>query len=127
MSIYGIGTDLVNINRVQKIYNKYGQKFVDKILLPEEKKLLQSNRDPVKFLANRFAGKEAAAKAFGTGFSQGVSWKDIGVTKNLSGQPKLIFSKKIKALFSQKEILSAHISLTDDHPWAIAFVILEKH
>ena len=127
MSIYGIGTDLVNINRVQRLYNKYGQKFVDKILLPEEKKLLQSNRDPVKFLANRFAGKEAAAKAFGTGFSQGVSWKDIGVTKNLSGQPKLIFSKKIKTLFSQKEILSAHISLTDDHPWAIAFVILEKH
>jgi len=127
MSIFGIGTDLVNINRVQRLYNKYGQKFVDKILLPEEKKLLQSNRDPVKFLANRFAGKEAAAKAFGTGFSQGVSWKDIGVTKNLSGQPKLIFSKKIKALFSQKEILSAHISLTDDHPWAIAFVILEKH
>ena len=127
MSIYGIGTDLVNINRVQKIYNKYGQKFVDKILLPEEKKLLESNRDPVKFLANRFAGKEAAAKAFGTGFSQGVNWKDIGVTKNLSGQPKLIFSKKIKALFSQKEILSAHISLTDDPPWAIAFVILEKN
>ena len=127
MSIFGIGTDLVNINRVQRLYNKYGQKFVDKILLPEEKKLLQSNRDPVKFLANRFAGKEAAAKAFGTGFSQGVSWKDIGVTKNLSGQPKLIFSKKIKTLFSQKEILSAHISLTDDHPWAIAFVILEKN
>ena len=127
MSIFGIGTDLVNINRVQRLYNKYGQKFVDKILLPEEKKLLQSNRDPVKFLANRFAGKEAAAKAFGTGFSQGVSWKDIGVTKNLSGQPKLIFSKKIKALFSQKEILSAHISLTDDPPWAIAFVILEKN
>ena len=127
MSIFGIGTDLVNINRVQRLYNKYGQKFVDKILLPEEKKLLQSNRDPVKFLANRFAGKEAAAKAFGTGFSQGVNWKDIGVTKNLSGQPKLIFSKKIKALFSQKEILSAHISLTDDPPWAIAFVILEKN
>jgi len=127
MSIFGIGTDLVNINRVQRLYNKYGQKFVDKILLPEEKKLLQSNRDPVKFLANRFAGKEAAAKAFGTGFSQGVSWKDIGVTKNLSGQPKLIFSKKIKALLAQKEILSAHISLTDDHPWAIAFVILEKN
>ena len=127
MSIYGIGTDLVNINRVQRLYNKYGQKFVDKILLPEEKKLLESNRDPVKFLAKRFAGKEAAAKAFGTGFSQGVNWKDIGVTKNLSGQPKLIFSKKIKALFSQKEILSAHISLTDDPPWAIAFVILEKN
>ena len=127
MSIFGIGTDLVNINRVQRLYNKYGQKFVDKILLPEEKKLLESNRDPVKFLANRFAGKEAAAKAFGTGFSQGVNWKDIGVTKNLSGQPKLIFSKKIKALFLQKEILSAHISLTDDPPWAIAFVILEKN
>ena len=127
MSIFGIGTDLVNINRIQRLYNKYGQKFVDKILLPEEKKLLQSHTNPVKFLANRFAGKEAATKALGTGFSQSVNWKDIGVTKQPSGQPKLIFSKKIKALIAEKEILSAHISLTDDHPWAAAFVVLEKN
>ena len=127
MSIFGIGTDLVNINRIQRLYNKYGQKFVDKILLPEEKKLLQSHTNPVKFLANRFAGKEAAAKALGTGFSQSVNWKDIGVTKQPSGQPKLIFSKKIKAFIAEKEILSAHISLTDDHPWAAAFVVLEKN
>tara|TARA_B100000745_G_scaffold250952_1_gene173051 strand:- start:22 stop:405 length:384 start_codon:yes stop_codon:yes gene_type:complete len=127
MSIYGIGTDLVNINRVQRLYNTYGQKFVDRILLQEEKKLLQSDNNPVKFLANRFAGKEAAVKAFGTGFSQGVSWKDFGVTKHRSGQPRLIFSKKIKALLAQKEILFSHISLTDDHPWAVAFVVLEKN
>ena len=127
MSIFGIGTDLVNINRVQRLYDKYGQKFVDKILLPEEKKLLQSHTNPVKFLANRFAGKEAAAKAFGTGFSQGVNWKDIGVTRHRSGQPKLLFSKRIKALIAEKEILSAHISLTDDHPWAAAVVVLEKN
>ena len=127
MSIFGIGTDLVNINRIQRLYNKYGQKFVDKILLPEEKKLLQSHTNPVKFLANRFAGKEAATKALGTGFSQSVNWKDIGVTKQPSGQPKLIFSKKIKAFIAEKEILSAHISLTDDHPWAAAFVVLEKN
>ena len=57
MSIYGIGTDLVNINRIQRLYNKYGEKFADKILLPEEKELLQSYANPVKFLANRFAGK----------------------------------------------------------------------
>ena len=97
MSIFGIGTDLVNVNRVQRLYNKYGQKFVDKILLPEEKELLQSHANPVKFLANRFAGKEAASKALGTGFSQRVNWKDIGVTKHRSGQPKLIFSKTTKA------------------------------
>ena len=103
MSIYGIGTDLVNINRVQRLYNKYGQKFVNKILLPEEKKLLQSDSNPVKFLANRFAGKEATAKAIGTGFSQGVTWKDIGVTKHRSGKPRLIFSEKIKALLAQKK------------------------
>jgi holo-[acyl-carrier protein] synthase len=127
MSIFGIGTDLVNINRVQRLYDKYGQKFVDKILTPEEKKLLQSHANPVKFLANRFAGKEATVKALGTGFSQGVNWKDIGVAKHRSGQPKLIFSKKIKALIAEKEILSTHISLTDDHPWATAFVVLEKN
>ena len=127
MSIYGIGTDLVNINRVQRLYNKYGQKFVDKILLPEEKKLLQADSNPVKFLANRFAGKEATAKAIGTGFSQGVTWKDIGMTKHRSGKPRLIFSEKMQALLAQKEISSAHISLTDDHPWAHALVILEKN
>ncbi len=127
MSIFGIGTDLVNVNRVQRLYNKYGQKFVDKILLPEEKELLQSHANPVKFLANRFAGKEAASKALGTGFSQRVNWKDIGVTKHRSGQPKLIFSKKMNALIAEKGILSAHISLTDDHPWAAAFVVFEKN
>ena len=96
-------------------------------MLPEEKELLQSHANPVKFLANRFAGKEAASKALGTGFSQRVNWEDIGVTKHRSGQPKLIFSKKMNALIAEKGILSAQISLTDDHPWAAAFVVLEKN
>ena len=105
MSIFGIGTDLVNINRIQRLYNKYGQKFVDKILLPEEKKLLQSHTNPVKFLANRFAGKEAATKALGTGFSQGVNWKDIGVTRQPKWSAETDFLKKNKGTYCRKRNL----------------------
>jgi holo-[acyl-carrier protein] synthase len=85
-----------------------------------------SEPNPVKFLANRFAGKEAAVKALGTGFSQGIIWKDIGVVKHKTGKPKLIFSEKIQLLLQQKNITNSHISLTDEGHWAQAFVVLEK-
>ena len=127
MGIFGIGIDLVSVKRIQKLNEKYGQRFVDKILCSEERELFFSESNPVKFLANRFAGKEAAVKALGTGFSQGIIWKDIGVVKHKTGKPKLIFSEKIQLLLQQKNITNSHISLTDEGHWAQAFVVLEKN
>jgi len=127
MTIFGIGVDTVNIDRIKKIHEKYGQHFVDKILNPSEIEFFKNSEDQNRFLANRFAGKEAASKALGTGFSQGVTWKDFGVINKPSGQPELILSNKLKKLFITKGITSSHISLTDEKPFSMAFVVLEKN
>ena len=127
MSIFGIGVDMVNIDRIKKLHHKYGKRFVTKILNSSELELFHQTNDQDRFLANRFAGKEAATKALGTGFSQGVTWKDFGVSNKTSGQPELILSNKLEKLFMAKGITSSHISLTDEQPWSMAFVILEKN
>ena len=126
MSIFGIGVDMVNIDRIKKIRQKYGKRFVKRILNSSELELFHQTNDQDRFLANRFAGKEAATKALGTGFSQGITWKDFGVSNKSSGQPELILSNKVEKLFITKGITSSHISLTDELPWSMAFVILEK-
>ena len=97
-----------------------------RILNSSELELFHQTNDQDRFLANRFAGKEAATKALGTGFSQGITWKDFGVSNKSSGQPELILSNKVEKLFITKGITSSHISLTDELPWSMAFVILEK-
>ncbi len=127
MSVFGIGVDMVNIDRIKKLHHKYGKRFVTKILNSSELELFQQTNDQDRFLANRFAGKEAATKALGTGFSQGITWKDFGVSNKPSGQPELILSNKLEKLFIAKGITSSHISLTDEQPWSMAFVILEKN
>ena len=126
MSIFGIGVDMVNIDRIKKIHQKHGKRFVKRILNSSELELFHQTNDQDRFLANRFAGKEAATKALGTGFSQGITWKDFGVSNKSSGQPELILSNKVEKLFITKGITSSHISLTDELPWSMAFVILEK-
>ena len=126
MSIFGIGVDMVNIDRIKKLHHKYGKRFVTKILNSSELELFHQANDQDRFLANRFAGKEAATKALGTGFSQGITWKDFGVSNKSSGQPELILSNKVEKLFITKGITASHISLTDELPWSMAFVILEK-
>ena len=126
MSIFGIGVDMVNIDRIKKIHQKYGKRFVNRILNSSELELFHQTNDQDRFLANRFAGKEAATKALGTGFSQGITWKDFGVSNKSSGQPELILSNKVEKLFITKGITASHISLTDEQPWSMAFVILEK-
>ena len=127
MSVFGIGVDMVNIDRIKKLHHKYGKRFVTKILNSSELELFHQTNDQDRFLANRFAGKEAATKALGTGFSQGVTWKDFGVSNKPSGQTELILSNKLEKLFMAKGITSSHISLTDEQPWSMAFVILEKN
>ena len=127
MSVFGIGVDMVNIDRIKKLHQKYGKRFVTKILNSSELELFQQTNDQDRFLANRFAGKEAATKALGTGFSQGITWKDFGVSNKSSGQPELILSNKLEKLFIARGITSSHISLADEQPWSMAFVILEKN
>ena len=87
MSIYGIGVDLVNKDRIENIYKKYGDRFISRILDEDEMQLFESSNNKERYLSNAFAGKEAAVKALGTGFSKGVHWKDFGLSRRSTGQP----------------------------------------
>ena len=125
MSIFGIGVDLVNAKRIQLLYQKYGDRFPKRILDDDEMQLFENSKNKERYLCNAFAGKEAAVKALGTGFSQGVHWKDFGLSRKSSGQPQLHYTKKIKEKFNSLGISSSHISISDEDPWAIAMVVLE--
>ena len=125
MSIFGIGVDLVNAKRIQLLYQKYGDRFPKLILDDDEMQLFENSKNKERYLCNAFAGKEAAVKALGTGFSQGVHWKDFGLSRKSSGQPQLHYTKKIKEKFNSLGISSSHISISDEDPWSIAMVVLE--
>ncbi len=120
--IFGIGTDVVQIERIEKIYTKFGERFVSKNYHPTEiaefRKLNHERR--ILFLAKRFCAKESIAKAFGTGIGK-IGFKNIAITNNVLGQPQVkIFSNFIKDL----EKYSIHISISDDYPIAVSFVII---
>ena len=125
MRIFGIGVDLVNAKRIQLLYQKYGDRSPKRILDEDEMQLFENSKNKERYLCNAFAGKEAAVKALGTGFSQGVHWKDFGLSRKSSGQPQLHYTKKIKEKFNSLGISSSHISISDEDPWSIAMVVLE--
>ena len=125
MSIYGIGVDLVNAERIQYLYQKYGDRFSKRILDDDEMMFFKKTKNKERYLSNAFAGKEAAVKALGTGFSEGIHWKDFGLSRKSSGQPELHYTNKIRQKFNTLGISSSYISISDDHPWSIAMVVLE--
>ncbi|MBT4989193.1 MAG: holo-ACP synthase [Rickettsiales bacterium] len=130
--IIGIGTDITNIDRFEKLYEKYQDRFISRILTPFE--LIQFSKRKTKdsklgFLAKRFAAKEAFSKALGTGFTDKVSFKDIYTYRDRNGRPGIEVSQSlneyIQKLFGSGEY-NFHLTLADDFPSAIAFVIIEK-
>jgi holo-[acyl-carrier protein] synthase len=123
--IYGIGTDLVRVSRMQKNIDDYGDKFAERILTPGELREYHIQARKAHYLARRFAAKEAAAKALGTGFSNGLMLKHIGVTHDTSGKPLLEFVAHAAELAAAYGIKTAHISLADEDYHAVAFVTLE--
>ena len=124
--IIGIGTDLVQINRVENVYNRQGERFSERILTLVEQQLLKNNRHPVKFLAKRYAAKEAAAKALGTGIADGVSFQDFFIDHDNLGAPILRVTGRAAELAEQKKIRGWHISITDEKDYAMAMVIAEN-
>lgn len=123
--IYGIGVDLAQISRIERAYERFGQRFANKILGESELRDFQSTKRPVRFLAMRFAAKEATSKAFGTGFKQGVAPRQIEVAHNAAGKPSLVFSGQVKKLAAENNIVASHVSLTDEDDFAVAYVIIE--
>lgn len=122
--IYGIGTDLLRIDRVERLWAKYGAHFAGKILMPEEQAQFAIAHRKGNFLAKAFAAKEAFVKALGTGFV-GVGYRDAGVVSLPSGKPTLVFSTAMQARLHALGIARGHVSLSDEEGRAMAFVLLE--
>ena len=127
MKIFGIGTDIVNIKRMEKSIKKNGNSFKNKIFSKNEICYCENKKNPFRFYAKRFAAKEALSKALGTGIRKDINFKNIEITNNNYGKPSIEL-KGSTATFLKKKIKSKkyfiHLSLSDDVPWAQATVII---
>jgi holo-[acyl-carrier protein] synthase len=123
--IYGVGTDLIEIKRVERVLKRYGDRFAQRILCEPELKRFRAHKQPVAYLAKRFAAKEAFTKALGTGIHAPANWHGVWVVNLKSGKPQLEFSEALQRLLKQKQIHRTHLSLTDEKEMASATVILE--
>jgi len=124
--IFGIGTDVVKIERVAAVYERFGGHFVERLLLPEERVVFDANRRPARFLAMRFAAKEAIVKALGTGFGHGVWIRDVGFLANAWGRPEVRFSPRGRAIADRLGAGDGHVSLTDEAGLVVAVAILMR-
>ena len=129
MTIVGIGSDLCNIERIEKSVARFGDRFLNRVFTEVERaKAARRPFTAAGTLAKRFAAKEAFSKAVGTGFKRGVYMKDIGVVNAASGAPTLAVTggarARVDALTPAGHLIDIHLTMTDDHPWAQAFVIL---
>lgn len=123
--IFGVGTDIVEYARVQATYERFGEHFVRRILMAEELELFRRSKQPARFLAMRFAGKEATVKAMGTGFRNGMWLRDVGILNNDWGRPVIIWSERGQRVCEQLGIGGGHVSLTDDAGLVLAFAVVE--
>lgn len=119
--ILGVGTDIVAIPRVAKVLQRFPQRFTDKILAPIE----QRETMDAAYVAKRFAAKEAALKALGTGLRGGIQWTDLQVLNDALGKPQLKLQGAAAELAAQRGVTQLHVSLSDERDYALAFVILE--
>jgi holo-[acyl-carrier protein] synthase len=121
--IIGVGVDIAELNRIARSHARFGEKFSAKILTPAEMVLVPANAVP--FLAARFAAKEAAVKALGTGFSGGITFQDIEVRSDPLGKPMIFFYNQAQLRCQALQVKAAHISLSHSRENAVAMVILE--
>jgi holo-[acyl-carrier protein] synthase len=122
--IYGIGTDLVAIGRMREFWERHGERALEKLLAPEERAACRASSDPGRFLAKRFAAKEALGKALGTGIRAPVLLPAMAVTHNELGKPLLSFAPELADWIGQRG-LTCHLSISDETEHALAFVVVE--
>ncbi len=126
--IIGIGNDMIDIRRIEKTIERYGDRFLDRVFTETERLKSERRVNRAASYAKRFAAKEACAKALGTGLSDGVFWRDMGVVNLPSGQPAMTLTggaaERLQSLVPQNHVAQIHLTITDDHPLAQAFVII---
>ncbi len=128
--ILGIGTDLANIDRIQGVLDRFGDRFKNRVFTAREQRKAQSRpRAEAATYAKRWAAKEACSKALGTGLRMGIAWKDMAVSNLPTGQPVMHLTgwaaERLAAMTPPGHEAVVHVSLTDDHPWAQAYVVIE--
>ena len=122
--IFGIGTDIVAVSRMAEYWQRHGQRGLEKMLAPDEREACRSSNDPARFLAKRFAAKEALGKALGTGVRAPVLLPDIAISHDELGKPGFAFAPALAAHLAGRRLV-AHLSISDEQDYAVAFVILE--
>ncbi|MBU2937355.1 MULTISPECIES: holo-ACP synthase [Pacificibacter] len=127
--ILGIGTDLANIERISDTLERFGDRFKTRVFTELERSKAESRKDVAGTYAKRWAAKEACSKALGTGLAMGISWKDMSVANMSTGQPTMQLTgwakDRLAAMTPAGHEALIHVTLTDDHPWAQAFVVIE--
>jgi holo-[acyl-carrier protein] synthase len=127
--ILGIGTDLANIDRIQGTLDRFGDRFRNRVFTDTEQRKAERRKDVAGTYAKRWAAKEACSKALGTGLRMGISWRDMAVSNLRSGQPVMEVTgwakERLASMTPDGHTAIIHVTLTDDHPWAQAFVVIE--
>ncbi len=127
--ILGIGTDLANIERIQRTLDRFGDRFRNRVFTDIEQRKAERRADTAGTYAKRWAAKEACSKALGTGLRMGIAWKDMSVTNLVTGQPVMHVTgwaaDRLAQMTPRGHEAIIHVTLTDDHPWAQAFVLIE--
>jgi len=127
--ILGIGTDLANIERIERTLERFGDRFRNRVFTDVEQRKAERRADTPGTYAKRWAAKEACSKALGTGLRMGIAWKDMAVSNLRTGQPVMHVTgwaaERLKEMTPPGHEAIIHVTLTDDHPWAQAFVVIE--
>ena len=123
--IYGVGNDVVEIGRIERALERFGERFARRVLCEPELKRFHDHRKPAAYLAKRFAAKEAFTKALGTGIKAPANWHGVWVKNLPSGKPVLEYSAALRALLEKRGVTTSHLSLADERGVALATVILE--
>ncbi|UOO75868.1 holo-ACP synthase [Neisseria sp. Dent CA1/247] len=124
--IYGVGTDIVSLNRIEKLHKKYGKAFADRLLSRIDLLEYPQAGSPANFLAKRFVAKEAFAKAVGTGLRSPVSLRNIGIGHDELGKPEFYCEPELQQWLEEKGIKCVHLSMSDEEDKVLAFAVAEK-
>ena len=122
--IYGIGVDVLQHARIERCYRRFGEHFVERLLMAAERAQLERTQRPERFLAMRFAAKEAVVKAMGTGFAHGVWIRDVGVVQDRRGKPEIVYSARGERVRRALGIGAGHVTLTDEAGLVVAVAVL---